>query len=78
VNTAPGAAEGHMLAAEITGDIPDIIGNEANLYQGNLVSYFRILSNDHHSEPVFDIDTMASALLSRCATTRMKTARQSG
>ena len=32
-----------MLAAEITGDIPEIIGNEANLYQGNLVSYFRIL-----------------------------------
>jgi hypothetical protein len=43
VSTTPGAAEGHMLAAEITGDIPEIIGNEANLYQGNLVSYFRIL-----------------------------------
>ena len=32
-----------MLAAEITGDIPEIIGNEANLCEGNLVPYFRIL-----------------------------------
>jgi hypothetical protein len=32
-----------MLAAEITGDIPEIIGNEENFYEGNLVSYFRTL-----------------------------------
>jgi hypothetical protein len=24
-----------MLAAEITGDIPEIIGNEENFYEGN-------------------------------------------
>ena len=29
-----------MLASEITGDIPEIIGNEENLYEGNLISLF--------------------------------------
>ena len=29
-----------MLALEITGDIPEIIGNEENLYEGNLILYF--------------------------------------
>jgi hypothetical protein len=43
VNTLPGSAEGQMLGAEITGDIPEIIGNEANLYEGDLISYFGIL-----------------------------------
>ena len=32
-----------MLASEITGDLPEIIGNEENLYEGNLILYFRIL-----------------------------------
>jgi hypothetical protein len=32
-----------MLASEITGDLPEIIGNEENLYEGNLIFYFRIL-----------------------------------
>ena len=32
-----------MLASEITGDIPEIIGNEENLYEGNLILYFSIL-----------------------------------
>jgi len=32
-----------MLASEITGDLPEIIGNEENLYEGNLTLYFRIL-----------------------------------
>jgi 3'5'-cyclic nucleotide phosphodiesterase len=32
-----------MEALEITGDLPKIIGNEENLYEGNLLSYFRVL-----------------------------------
>src|ERR1700722_10358741 len=32
-----------MLTSEITGDLPEIIGNEESLYEGNLVLYFRIL-----------------------------------
>src|SRR5215469_15406959 len=32
-----------MLDPEIIGDIPEVIGNEANLYEGNLVSYFGAL-----------------------------------
>jgi len=32
-----------MLTSEITGDLPEIIGNEENLYEGNLILYFRIL-----------------------------------
>jgi hypothetical protein len=32
-----------MLTSEITGDLPEIIGNEENLYEGNLIFYFRIL-----------------------------------
>ena len=32
-----------MLTSEITGDLPEIIGNEENLYEGNLTLYFRIL-----------------------------------
>ena len=31
-----------MLTSEITGDLPEIIGNEENLYEGNLILYFRI------------------------------------
>ena len=32
-----------MLTSELTGDLPEIIGNEENLYEGNLILYFRIL-----------------------------------
>jgi hypothetical protein len=32
-----------MVALEITGDIPEIIGNEENLYKGHLILYFRTL-----------------------------------
>jgi HD-GYP domain-containing protein (c-di-GMP phosphodiesterase class II) len=32
-----------MLTSEITGDLPEIIGNEENLYEGNLIFYLRIL-----------------------------------
>ena len=28
---------------EISGDLPKIIGNEENLYEGNLIYYFRVL-----------------------------------
>jgi hypothetical protein len=28
---------------EITGDLPKIIGNEENLYEGNLIYYFQVL-----------------------------------
>ena len=31
-----------MLTSELTGDLPEIIGNEENLYEGNLILYFRI------------------------------------
>jgi hypothetical protein len=42
-NPPPGVEEWHMLASEITGDLPEIIGNEEKLYEGNLILYFRIL-----------------------------------
>ena len=32
-----------MQTSELTGDLPEIIGNEENLYEGNLILYFRIL-----------------------------------
>lgn len=32
-----------MLTSELTGDLPEIIGNEENLYEGKLILYFRIL-----------------------------------
>ena len=32
-----------MRTSEITGDLPEIIGNDEKLYEGNLVLYFRIL-----------------------------------
>lgn len=45
-----------MLSSEITGDLPEIIGNEENLYQGNLIFYFQIffynsnnLNNPYHN-----------------------------
>jgi HD domain len=38
-----------MLASEITGDLPEIIGNEANLYEGVLIPYFRILFYNSHN-----------------------------
>ena len=48
-----------MLTSEITGDLPEIIGNEENLYEGNLIFYFRILfykstnlKNPYHCCPV--------------------------
>ena len=28
---------------EISGDLPKIIGNEENLYEGNLIYYFQVL-----------------------------------
>jgi 3'5'-cyclic nucleotide phosphodiesterase len=45
-----------MLASETTGDLPEIIGNAEALYEGNLVTYFRIiffnasnLTNPYHN-----------------------------
>jgi hypothetical protein len=32
-----------MLASEVTGDLPEIIGNEEGLYEGDLISYLQIL-----------------------------------
>src|SRR5215471_6020446 len=32
-----------MLVADVTGDLPEIIGNEKHLYEGDLSLYFRIL-----------------------------------
>jgi len=32
-----------MLASEVTGDLPGIIGNRARVYEGDLVYYFRVL-----------------------------------
>ena len=32
-----------MLRSEISGDIPEIIGNETSLYEGDLILYFRVL-----------------------------------
>ena len=32
-----------MLVSEVTGDVPKIIGNEENLYEGDLTEYFRVL-----------------------------------
>jgi len=38
-----------MLASETTGDLPEIIGNEEKLYEGNLISYFRVLFYNSHN-----------------------------
>jgi 3'5'-cyclic nucleotide phosphodiesterase len=45
-----------MLHSEISGDIPEIIGNEEGLYEGGLIPYFRMLffkgtnlSNPYHN-----------------------------
>ena len=32
-----------MLVADVTGDLPEIVGNEERLYEGDLSLYFRIL-----------------------------------
>src|SRR5215813_5985961 len=32
-----------MFVADVTGDLPEIIGNEERLYEGDLSLYFRIL-----------------------------------
>jgi hypothetical protein len=32
-----------MLVADVTGDLPEIIGNEERVYEGDLSAYFRIL-----------------------------------
>ena len=32
-----------MFVADVTGDLPEIIGNEEHLYEGDLSLYFRIL-----------------------------------
>jgi hypothetical protein len=40
-----------MLTSELTGDLPEIIGNEENLYEGKLILYFRtILQFDKFEE----------------------------
>jgi hypothetical protein len=45
-----------MLASEVTGDLPGIIGNDERLYEGDLTFYFRVLffqsgnlSNPYHN-----------------------------
>jgi hypothetical protein len=51
-----GRQETKMRHSEVSGDIPQIIGNEENLYEGNLIGYFRVLffkahnlSNSYHN-----------------------------
>jgi hypothetical protein len=38
-----------MLTSEITGDLPEIIENKENLYEGNLLVYFRLLFYTSHN-----------------------------
>jgi hypothetical protein len=37
--------EEHTLVSEVTGNLPEIIGNEERLYEGDLTFYFRTLSS---------------------------------
>ena len=37
---------------EISGDLPKIIRNEENLYEGNLIYYFRVLFFRANKQPV--------------------------
>jgi hypothetical protein len=68
-----------MLTSELTGDLPEIIGNEENLYEGNLILYFCILfynstnlenpyHNFRHTLPVVMSESM-SVLSEEAATT---------
>src|SRR5580704_3760633 len=38
-----GTEESRMLTLEVTGDLPEIIGNEKGLYEGDLIFYFQTL-----------------------------------
>src|SRR5947209_20057627 len=43
VITSSATRSRQMLHTEISGDIPEIIGNEEGLYEGDLTHYFRVL-----------------------------------
>ena len=50
---------------EISGDLPKIIGNEENLYEGNLIYYFQVLffkANNLYN-PYHNFRHMSHALL---------------